>query len=376
MDQIPFNLPYLSPGQRERVIDKFDMRYLAGNGKLTKECNAWGANYFGVPKALLTTSCSDALEMAAMLCDFQPGDEVIMPTYTFVSTANAFLRQGATIRFVDSNMDHPNLDVDAVRNRITERTKAIVAVHYGGMACDMDALKRLATEHDLFLIEDAAQAIAATYNGQQLGGIGDFGTLSFHETKNISTGEGGMFLVNRPGLAERAEIIWEKGTNRAAFKRGDVQKYEWLEVGSSFLPSELTAALLLGQIEDLDYIQENRVRIWQRYNEGLKDLEVSGLAELPKVPKGASINGHLFYLVCPDLHTRNDLLNHLHKNGIGAVFHYLLLHESPFFKDKHDGVSMPNAKRFAEGLIRLPLFVELSESDQDYVMEQVRQFFK
>ena len=373
--KIPFNKPHFT-GKEQRYLLQAAMKgRFSGNGPYTKEAHDLFRERYGVKKALLTTSCTDALEMMAILFKIQPGDEVIMPSYTFVSTANAFVLRGAKIVFADSMPDHPNIDIDSLESLITPKTKAIVVMHYGGIANDMNRIIALANKYNLLVAEDAAQSIESTYHGQQLGTIGHLGTFSFHETKNIVTGEGGMLLVNEESLTERAEILWEKGTNRAAFQRGEVQKYEWVDVGSSFLPSDLVAATLCAQMSHVEDIQAKRVRHWIKYFEGLKHLQAKGKIQLPIIPEYASINGHLFYIVAGDRSERDRLLGQLQAKGINAVFHYLSLHSSPYYKDKHDGRELPNADRYSDCLIRLPLYYSLTEKEINYVVKAVEEFY-
>jgi dTDP-4-amino-4,6-dideoxygalactose transaminase len=314
--------------------------------------------------------------MAAILCDIAAGDEVIIPSYTFVSTALAFIRLGAVIRFADSYASNPNIDADSIESLINDRTKCIVVVHYAGMACDMDKIMQLAGKYNLFVVEDAAQAVDSFYKGNRaLGSIGHLAAFSFHETKNIIAGEGGMLVINDERFIRRSEIIWEKGTNRAEFFRGEVNKYGWVDTGSSFLPSEIIAAFLWAQLENLDAIQTVRKDIWKRYYTGLIDLADKGWFTLARVPAYASNNGHMFYLVCNSLVERTRLINHLKSNGILAVFHYLSLHKSDFYRDKHDGRELPNADYFTDCLIRLPLFYELDTDKIDYIIDKIRSFY-
>lgn len=374
---IPFNKPFIAGRELEYIAEAVGAGKLSGNGGFTKRCQGWFAERYGFGKCLLTTSCTDALEMAAMLCGVGPGDEVIMPSYTFVSTALAFVRQGAKVVFVDSGERHPNLDAGKVEELVTERTKVIVPVHYAGCACDIDAIMDIARRHGLRVVEDAAQAVDSWHVGKDgkkraLGSIGDLGCFSFHETKNVIAGEGGMLAVNNPEMARRAEIIWEKGTNRAEFFRGEVNKYGWVDVGSSFLPSELTAAFLWGQLEHLDGIQAKRRRLWEVYREELAG-KGGGAFEVPEIPAWATNNGHCFYLVCKDLETRTRIIAHLKENGVLAVFHYLPLHSSPFFKDKHDGRALPNCDRFADTLVRLPLYYDLTENEARKISRLVQE---
>jgi dTDP-4-amino-4,6-dideoxygalactose transaminase len=314
--------------------------------------------------------------MAALLLDIQAGDEVIVPSYTFPSTANAFRLRGARIVFADSQPHHPNMDAGLLDSLINERTRAIVPVHYAGMACDMDRIMELAEQHDLYVVEDAAQAINSYHKGRPLGSIGDLGAISFHETKNLSAGEGGLLAVNREQFVKRAEIIREKGTNRTAFFRGEVNKYGWMDVGSSFLPSDIIAAVLYAQIDCLQEIQARRLAHWTRYHEGLRDLETAGNLHLPHIPEYATNNAHIFYLICRDVEERGRLIKHLKGQGIQAIFHYLPLHSSPYFKEKHDGRPLPWAEYYADRLLRLPLFVDLTEGQIDFIIEQVRGFYK
>ncbi len=311
-----------------------------------------------------------------LLVNIKEGDEVIMPSYTFVSTSNAFVLRGAKIIFADSYEDNPNIDAEKIEQLITPKTKAIVVVHYAGVACDMDRVMEIANKHNLFVVEDAAQAVDSYYKGKPLGGIGHLAAFSFHETKNIISGEGGMLVINDKQFADRAEILWEKGTNRSAFFRGEVNKYGWVDVGSSFLPAEIISAFLFAQLENLEDIQQKRVAIWEKYWNGLKRLSENGTLELPNVPDYATNNSHMFYLVCKDMEQRSALINHLRSQEIHAVFHYLSLHKSEFYQDKHDGRELPNCDRFADCLVRLPLYYELTESDTDRIIQTITSFFE
>jgi dTDP-4-amino-4,6-dideoxygalactose transaminase len=368
---IPFNKACLLGNEMVYIMECLDQGHLAGNGAFTKKCEQYFEQRFGIAKALMTTSCTDALEMSAILMDLQPGDEVIMPSYTFVSTANAFLLRGANIVFADSEADTPNIDVHKLEALITDKTKAIVIVHYAGMACHMDALLELTRRHNLFLVEDAAHAIDAYYKGKPLGTFGHLATFSFHETKNIICGEGGLLAINDPALIERAEIIREKGTNRLAFFRGQVDKYTWQDIGSSFLPADYVAAFLWAQLENMEKIQARRLEIWQQYYELLKPLEEKGLLQLPHLPQGASNNAHMFYLVCQSLEQRSHIIDTLKKDKVQAVFHYLPLHDSPYYQPRHDGRALPNVMRYADCLLRLPLFFELSAEQVSRVAKLV-----
>jgi dTDP-4-amino-4,6-dideoxygalactose transaminase len=363
---IPFNKPYLTGKEIAYIEQAVRSGKISGNGDFTQKCHEFFEKRYGFKKCLLTHSCTAALEMAAILLDIQPGDEVIMPSYTFVSTANAFVLRGAKIVFADSRADHPGIDEDGIEELITPRTKAIVPVHYAGIACDMDKIMAIAKKHSLFVVEDAAQAIEGRYTGKSgiakpLGGIGHFAAFSFHETKNVISGEGGMLVVNDDRFLKRAEIIWEKGTDRAAFHRGEVNKYGWVDIGSSFLPSEITAAFLCAQLENLDAIQEKRKEIWNSYRHKLKKLEENIDIQQPFIPDYASNNFHLFYLVCKNLEQRTDLIEKLKENDILAVFHYLSLHKSPYYHARYVGRELPESDRYADCLLRLPLFFELPE---------------
>lgn len=375
MPSIPFNRPFLTGRETEYVRQAVESGKISGNGAFTQKCQRFFERRYGFRKTLLTTSCTDALEMAAILSEVGPGDEVIVPSFTFVSSALAFVRQGAHIVFADSCADHPNLDLDRVEALITPRTKVLVAVHYAGVACDMDRAMALAEKHRLLVVEDAAQAIDATYKGRPLGGIGHFGAFSFHETKNVISGEGGALIVNDERFGRRSEIIWEKGTNRAEFFRGEVNKYGWVDVGSSFLPSEIIAAFLFAQLEHLDAIQAKRKALWNAYAGGLSDLARQGRFVLPDVPAHASNNAHMFYVLCPSLEERTALIDHLKRNGILAVFHYLPLHKSPFYASRHDGRPLPCADRFADGLLRLPMYFDLTLAQVEEVCGQIRRFY-
>ena len=361
--KITFNKPYLTGKETYYISEAVKSGKISGNGIYTKKCQSFFEQRYGFKKTLLTTSCTDALEMASILINIKQGDEVIMPSYTFVSTANAFVLRGANIIFADSRPEHPNIDETKIEGLITPKTKAIVVVHYAGHACEMDTIMEIAKKHNLFVIEDAAQAIDGYYKGKPLGSIGHLATFSFHETKNIISGEGGMLVINDNRFAKRAEIIWEKGTNRSAFFRGEVDKYGWVDVGSSFLPSDVTAAFLYAQLEHIEEIQNKRVQIWNSYYQALKPLEDQGLIKLPRAPKDSTNNAHMFYLVCKSDDDRTNLIKHLKENNINAVFHYLSLHKSPFYKDKYNGKELINSDSFSEKLVRLPLFFELGKND-------------
>jgi dTDP-4-amino-4,6-dideoxygalactose transaminase len=373
---IPFNKPYLTGKETGYIEEAVASGKISGNGLFTQKCHEFFERRYGFKKVLLTTSCTDALEMAAILADIKPGDEVIIPSYTFVSTANAFVLRGANIVFADSEAGHPNLDANKIESLITSRTKVIVPVHYAGMACDMDKIMEIAARYDLLVIEDAAQAIDSSYKAKPLGSIGQLAAFSFHETKNIISGEGGMLVINDQRFARRAEIIWEKGTNRAEFFRGEVNKYGWVDIGSSFLPSEIVAAFLFAQIEKLEEIQNRRKRIWNLYHERLNPLAKEGRLNLPVIPGHATNNAHMFYLDCKNLETRTQLIAHLKKNEILSVFHYLSLHKSPYYQPLHDGRELPNADYFTNTLVRLPLFFELTDEQVNFICDRIFEFFE
>ncbi len=374
--KIPFNKPHFTGAEVYHLSQAALLGKLSGNGIYTKKCQQFLEERYKIKKALLTTSCSDALEMAALLSNLKPGDEVIMPSYTFVSTANAFALRGANIVFADSGNENPNIDATKIEELITEKTRVIVVVHYGGIACDMDHIMEIASRHNLIVIEDAAQALDGFHKGKHLGTIGSFGTFSFHETKNITSGEGGMIAVNDPSKITAAEIIWEKGTNRAAFARGEVEKYEWVSLGSSFLPNELTAAFLFAQLNSIDDIQKKRLEIWQSYYDKLNDAHLEEYVTLPYVPEFARHNGHLFYIVTKSSEIRDNLLNYLHSNGIQAVFHYLSLHNSPYYHKIHGNRTLHNAERYSSSLLRLPFYYSLTEEEIDTIVDTIRIFCK
>jgi dTDP-4-amino-4,6-dideoxygalactose transaminase len=373
--EVLFNRPFITGRETHHLTQVAMSGKLSGNGAYTRLCHEFFEQRFGFRKVLLTTSCTDALEMAAILCDIKPGDEVIMPSYTFVSPANAFMLRGASIRFADTYADYPNIDPVAVEKLITRHTKVILVVHYAGAACDMDAIMDLARRNNLLVVEDAAHAVDSFYKGKPLGSIGHFSTFSFHETKNIISGEGGMLVVNDDKYINRAEIIWEKGTDRAAFSRGEVNKYSWKDIGSSFLPSEIIAAMLYSQLEQFDDIQKKRKDVWQLYHTHLKPLENAGLLKLPLIPDYATVNGNMFFILTKNPEERAELLSFLKKQGIFAVFHYLPLHSSDFFRAKHDGRLLPHTDHFSDCLIRLPFYNEMKEEEIDYVTEKIKNFF-
>ena len=375
MMKIPFNKPYFTGKETEYIRESVATGKISGDGLFTQKCHQFFERRYGFKKALLTTSCTDALEMAAILCRIEPGDEVIAPSFTFVSTVNAFVMRGAKIVFTDSETATPNIDVKTIEALITPRTRAIVPVHYAGVACDMDGILNLARKHNLLVVEDAAQAVDSFYKGKPLGSLGCMATFSFHETKNVISGEGGMFVTNDAKFVNRAEIVREKGTNRSAFFRGEVDKYRWVDIGSSFLPSEIIAAFLYAQLEHIEEIQSRRRKLWKLYRQGLEVAESKGLLKLPFVPDYATNNGHMFYVVCGDLEQRDKLIKHLKSHGILAVFHYQSLHKSPFYEKRHDGRELPNSDRYTDCLLRLPLYYELSTTDVEMIVDSVLSFF-
>ena len=373
---IPFNKPYLSGKETEYIRQAAEGLKLSGDGQFSRKCQQYFEDRYGFLKCLLTTSCTDALEMAALLADIRPGDEIIIPAFTFVSTANAFVLRGAKIVFADVEEDTGNLDISKLDKLINSKTRAIVPVHYAGVACDMDALEELCSKHNLLIIEDAAQAIDSFYKGKPLGSIGQMAAFSFHETKNIISGEGGMLALNDKSYINRAEIIREKGTNRSQFFRGEVDKYGWVDIGSSFLPSEIIAAFLYAQLENLESIQQKRKQLWNLYQQGLEALANKGKINLPVIPSYATNNAHMFYIRCKNLEERTSLTSFLKKHGITAVFHYLPLHSSSFYKDKHDGRELRITDRLSNTLLRLPLFYELEESEVNYITGKIKEFYQ
>lgn len=370
---IPFNKPYCSGRELKYIDEVCHSTTMSGNGVFTKKCQNFFEEKYGFRKCLLATSGTDALEMCAILCKLKPGDEVIVPSYTFVSTALAFLREGAKVVFADSSETIPNMEAAQIEPLINQKTKVIVVVHYAGVACDMDAIMALAEKYNLLVVEDAAHCVDSFYKDKPLGGIGHLGAFSFHETKNISSGEGGMCVINDERFVSRAEIIWEKGTNRAEFYRGMVNKYGWVDIGSSFLPSEFNAAYLWAQLEQLDDIQGKRKHIWNLYYEGLFG-KIDERVRLPFIPEYASNNAHMFYLLCPSLEYRTALMEYLKENNIQTTFHYLPLHSSKYYEDKHDGRSLPNCDYYGDCLVRLPLFYELSDSEVKEICKLIVNF--
>jgi dTDP-4-amino-4,6-dideoxygalactose transaminase len=375
MNIINFNKPYLSGNEIKYIEEAVLLGKISGDGLFTKKCHDFFEIKYRFKKVLLTTSCTSALEMTAILLDIKEGDEVIAPSFTFVSTINAFVLRGAKIIFCDSGTDNPNIDVDAIESLITPNTKVIIPVHYAGIACDMDKIMDLANKYNLFVVEDAAQAIDCYYKDRPLGSIGHLAAFSFHETKNINSGEGGMLVINDDRFINRAEIIREKGTNRSSFFRGEVDKYEWIDIGSSFLPSDMIAAFLFAQIENLENIQNKRKDIWLNYYNGLKELEDKKYIKLPFIPEYATNNAHMFYLQCNNLQERSRLIDHLKKSQINAVFHYLSLHKSPYYASKHDQRDLPNSDRYSDCLLRLPMFYELTNEQVKFVCDEIINFY-
>lgn len=373
---IRFNVPPYVGKETEYMKAAIDSHKICGDGEFTKRCNAWIEEHTGTAKALLTTSGTQALEMAALLSDIQPGDEVILPSYTFVSTANAFVLRGAKLVFVDIRPDTMNIDEKLIEDAITDKTRAIVPVHYAGVGCEMDTIMDIAKRHNLVVVEDAAQGVNAFYKGRALGSIGDYGCFSFHETKNYSMGEGGAILINRPEQIEDAEIIREKGTDRSRFFRGQVDKYTWVNIGSSFLPSDINAAYLMAQLEMADEINENRLQSWTRYNEGLQDLAQEGVIELPYIPEECAHNAHMFYIKTKDMEERKALISYLKERDIAAVFHYVPLHSAPagLRFGRFHGEDRYTTKE-SERLLRLPMYYNLSESNQQKVIDAVHGFY-
>lgn len=374
---IPFNVPPYIGKEDKYIKQAIDSRKICGDGQFTKKCNEKFEEITGAKKVLMTTSGTSALEMAALLADIKPGDEVIMPSYTFVSTANAFVLRGATIVFVDIRPDTMNIDENLIEDAINEKTKAIVPVHYGGVACEMDTIRDIAKRHNLVVVEDAAQGVMSFYKGRALGSIGDFGCYSFHETKNYSMGEGGAVLVNHEKNVERAEIIREKGTNRTKFFRGQVDKYTWIDLGSSYLQSELNCAYLYAQIENPDIINNDRLQSWNTYYELLTPLKEKGCIDLPVVPEGCVHNAHMFYIKTKDLEERSKLIAFLKENGIGAVFHYIPLHSSPAGQQfaRFHGEDKYTTKE-SERLLRLPMYYGLEKKDIEYVVSKIKEFYE
>ena len=373
--RIPFNKPFLSGNELIYIEQSVKSGKISGDGIFTKKCHDFFENKYGFKKVLLTTSCTHALEMAAILIDIEPGDEVIMPSYTFVSTANAFELRGAKIVFADSSADNPNIDVTKIESLITQKTKAIVPVHYAGIACDMDAIMHLAEKYNLWVIEDAAQAIESYYKGKPLGSIGHFSAFSFHETKNIISGEGGLLVINDEKFFNRAEIIREKGTNRSQFFRGEINKYGWVDIGSSYLPSDIIAAFLYAQLEQVEVIQKKRLLLWKEYDKALQKLREYSI-QLPFVNHYASYNAHMYFIVCRNLVQRTALIDYLKSKGVLSVFHYLSLHKSEYFAKYNSNNELLESDRYSDCLLRLPLFYELQVSDVKQISDFILDWFE
>jgi dTDP-4-amino-4,6-dideoxygalactose transaminase len=357
---IPFNKPYITGKETKYITDAVKRGHISGNGIYTKYCQNFFIKKWGFKGCFLTTSCTDALEMAAILANIQPGDEVIVPSFTFVSTALSFIRQGAVIKFVDSRKNHPGMDENQIESLITKKTRAIIPVHYAGVACDMDIIINIAKKYKLLVIEDAAQAIDSYYKGKALGTIGHISCFSFHETKNIQCGEGGMLCINDESLLHRAEIIWEKGTNRAKFFRGEIDKYGWVDTGSSFLPADYVAGFLYAQLEQIYDIQKKRKEIWNLYYKLFSSLRSKINIDLPYIPEYATNNAHMFYIIMPSLNERTNFIKLLKQHNIHPVFHYQSLHKSPYYKDKYLGNELINSDKYSDRLVRMPFFYELN----------------
>jgi len=373
---IPFNKPPLTGNEEKYISQALKSSKISGNGQFTQKCQEWFDNRLN-SKSLLTPSCTASLEMSAILLDIKEGDEVIMPSYTFVSTANAFVLRGAKVVFVDIRPDTMNIDETKIEEAITIKTKVIVPVHYAGVACEMDTIMDIAKSYNLLVVEDAAQAMMSRYKDKDLGTIGNFGAYSFHETKNYtSAGEGGLLIINSEKYYERAEIIREKGTNRSKFFRGEVDKYSWVDIGSSYLMNDVSAAYLWGQLEKAEEIRDDRLKSWNRYYEGLKDLEAKGFIELPSIPKECLHNGHIFYIKVDNLDIRNRLLKYLNSNGIKALFHYIPLHTSKvgLKYGKFIGEDIYTTKE-SERLIRLPIYYRISQIELDYIIDKIKKFY-
>ena len=373
---IKFNVPPFIGDEITNIQKAIDSQKICGGGRFTKSCNIWMEEKFNANKVLLTTSCTHALEMAAILADIKPGDEVIMPSYTFVSTADAFVQRGATIVFVDIRPDTMNIDENLIEDAITDKTKAIVVVHYAGVSCEMDTITDIAKRHNLFVVEDAAQGVMSTYKGKALGTIGDFGCYSFHETKNYSMGEGGAILIKDDKYIEKAEITREKGTNRSQFFRGQIDKYTWVDYGSSYLPSELNAAYLYAQLKNADKINENRLNSWNLYYDLLKPLADEGFIELPHIPEGCEHNAHMFYIKAKDLEERTKLIKFMKDNEISLAFHYIPLHSAPagLKFGRFHGEDVYTTKE-SDRLVRLPMYYGLSTEEIQYVVKYIKKFY-
>jgi dTDP-4-amino-4,6-dideoxygalactose transaminase len=374
--KIPFNIPTVIGNELSFISDAISKRKISGDGEYTKKCCRLMEKRYGVEKILLTTSCSTALDMSAILTEINAGDEVILPSYTFTSTANSFKLRGASLKFIDIREDTLNIDENKIENAINNKTKAIVLVHYAGVSCEMKKIQEIAKKNNIFIIEDAAQCVESKYNSKQLGTIGDIGCFSFHETKNLTCGEGGAILINNSKFIERAEILWEKGTNRTKFYRGEIDKYTWVDVGSSFLPSEILAAFLYSQLENVEVITNKRKKCWNYYFDNLGKLEAEGFLKIPTIPNNCEHNGHLFYIILENQNVRDNLVDFLKSEGILAVFHYIPLHLSQMGKKMgyNDG-DLPITEKIASSLLRLPLYYEITEAEQKKVLDKIYNFF-
>ncbi|MBM3161054.1 MAG: dTDP-4-amino-4,6-dideoxygalactose transaminase [Bacteroidetes bacterium] len=370
---IPFNKLYVTGNEISYIQEVISSGKIASNGKFTAKSEHFFEERYGFKRALLTTSCTTALEMAALLMDIKPGDEIIVPSYTYVSTANVFEKLGGKIVFADACAEFPNLDPDKLEKLITPNTKAIVPMHYAGVSCDMERIMKIAERHQLYVIEDAAMSIDNTYENKYIGSLGHFAAFSFHETKNISCGEGGILVVNDPKFTERAEFLRDKGTNRKQFLNGTIDRYEWVDIGGSFAPNELTAAFLFAQLEEIDFIQKKRMEIWNVYASEFEMIQ-SSFVEIPKIPAHSKSNGHGFFIVCNSKETRDSLIAFMAKKGIQLTFHYQALHQSKYYLDRNPAISLPNAERFSDCLVRFPLFTELQVQDVEQICRKVREF--
>lgn len=373
--KVKFNIPHITGNEIEYIQKVISSGHISGNGKFTKKIENFFNINFGLKSTFVTTSCTDALEMTGLLSNINSESEIIIPSYTFVSSANAFALRGAKIIFADSEKYTPNIDANKISELITKKTKAILVMHYGGVACDMDKIMKIASKNNLIVIEDAAQAINSFYKGVPLGSIGNFGTFSFHQTKNIVCGEGGLLSVNDRSFKKRAEIIYEKGTNRSQFMRGEVEKYGWVDVGSSFLASEIISAFLYAQLEKIEIIQKSRMTIWNRYKKNLIGLLKINNNILPKIPDYATNNGHVFYITCNNLRERKKLIKFLNNNGVQASFHYSALHDSEFFKNSYYGEKLTESIKWSECLLRLPIYSDLELEKVDYVCSLILNFY-
>ncbi|MBX9851396.1 MAG: dTDP-4-amino-4,6-dideoxygalactose transaminase [Cytophagaceae bacterium] len=373
---IKFNKPFIIGHELEYIREAVENGKISGDGIFSKKCQQFLEERYGYKKVLLTTSCTDALEMTSILMDIQPGDEVIVPSFAFVSTANAYVLRGAKIIFADIDPRTFNIEVKDLEKLITKKTKAIVIIHYAGIACKMEEIMALVKKHKIFLVEDAALALNSYYKDKPLGTFGHFATFSFHETKNLISGEGGALVINDKKYFERAEIIREKGTNRTKFFRKEINKYEWIDLGSSFLPSEIIAAFLYAQLENLEKIQKKRVLLWERYYNELISLEQKGKLRLPVIPEGTTVNGQLFYMLCNSAKEREQLTEFLKAKDIIAVFHYLPLHQSPFYKSVHGKRKLPETEKYHKLLLRLPLYYPMEKEEQDFIIKCIFDFYK